>query len=105
MFPHTGNVQKTESPPVLRKMYPPQQVFLNLVFAIFPTSMNSPLEDLGESTNCLKLFSELCMNVYMSIFLRKEVTIFHQILKGSRDLKQNPSLDILCRSAPPNIEA
>lgn len=43
--------------------------------------MNSPLGKLGEFVNCLKLFAELCMKVYTSIFLRKEVPSFHQILK------------------------
>lgn len=56
--------------------------------------MNSPLGELGEFVDCLKLFAESCINMYTSIFLSKEVPSFHQILKGSRDLKRvlNPCL-------------
>lgn len=44
-----------------------------MVSAILRTSINSPLGELGESVDYLKLFAELCMNVYTSIFLKKEV--------------------------------
>lgn len=72
--------------------------------------MNSPPGELGEFVDCLK-FAELCMKVYTSIFLRKEVPSFHQILKGFRDLKRvlNPLLEtfrcLLCRLAFPSLQA
>lgn len=63
-----------------------------MVSAILRTSITSPLGELGESVDYQKLFAELCMNVYTSIFLKKEVPSYHQILEGPRDLNrvQNP---------------
>lgn len=62
-------------------MYPPQHVFLTWGLQ----SLGQPRIVLGELTafvDCLKLFAELCMNVYTGIFLRKEVPAFIRFSKG-----------------------
>ena len=70
---------KDKVPACFQKNVPATAGVLNLGSPILRMSINSPLGDLGESVDCLKLFAELFMYVYVSIFLRKEVPSFHQI--------------------------